>query len=359
MTTSNQNISKIQKQLLQWFASNARTLPWRTHRTPYTVLVSEFMLQQTQVATVIPYFQRFIKRFPTIEKLARARIDSVLKLWEGLGYYQRARNLHKTARIIVNEHGGRFPQTKETLMELPGIGSYIGAAVASIAFGENQAVVDGNVLRVLCRLFRIKTDPKENQTKKKLDKIAQSLLPTGRAGAFNEAMMELGATVCTPKNPLCEKCPIKMHCKAQKHNEQDTLPAKAAAKAISTKITAAAIIIAGGYVLIRKRGDTRLLAGLWEFPNIEISNKRTMKNQLKQYLKDTCGLDTPSPKALEPIVHIFSHFRLHLHGFEYRLAAKPPGHNSHDAKWVRITNLKRYAFPRAHQKLMHQSGLLT
>ena len=202
--------------LLRWATKNLRDLPWRVEpRDPYRVWVSEIMLQQTQVVTVIPYFRRFTERFPTVQALAAAPLDDVLKLWEGLGYYARARNLHRAARKVVAEFEGRLPDTVEELSQLPGIGRYTLGAIASIAFGRDAPVVDGNVKRVLCRVYAIRGDARRPAVQKKLWALAEANLPKGKAGRWNEAMMELGATVCTPRSPRCDECPLAGVCRAR------------------------------------------------------------------------------------------------------------------------------------------------
>ena len=216
----------IQQALLRWFRENARDLPWRKNRTPYAVWVSEIMLQQTQVATVIDYFNRFMKRFPTVEKLARARQDTVLKMWEGLGYYTRGRNLHKAAKLITSDYSGQLPDTVDQLQKIPGIGRYTAGAIASIAFNRPAPILDGNVIRVLCRLFCIDGNPMDTPVKNQLWDLADTLVHTKHPGDFNEAMMELGATVCTPQNPSCLLCPLKNHCQAMKTGRQHELPVK-------------------------------------------------------------------------------------------------------------------------------------
>ncbi len=220
--------------LLAWYAKHKRDLPWRrdTH-DPYRVWISEIMLQQTQVATVIPYYKRFLARFPNVRALANAKLDDVLKAWEGAGYYARARNLHLAAREIVARFGGQLPSTVDELLTLPGIGRYTAGAIASIAFKRDAPVVDGNVTRVLCRCFNIQHDPKSAATQKELWHLAEILLPRGCAADFNQGLMELGATICTPRNPQCNVCPINRACVARRLGRQDKLPAKSQKKKLA------------------------------------------------------------------------------------------------------------------------------
>ncbi|MGD2104712.1 MAG: A/G-specific adenine glycosylase, partial [Anaerolineae bacterium] len=211
--------SEAADKLLQWFDRNARDMPWRRNRTPYRTWISEVMLQQTQVDTVIPYFERFLNRFPSVEELARARLEEVLKVWEGLGYYARARRLHEAARWLVQRNEGRLPERFDDLRELPGVGVYTAGAVASIAFGEVVPAVDGNARRVVSRLFGVRGDVTRSVVKRTLSRLAADLLPQGQAGAFNEAMIELGAMVCTPRSPSCGQCPLSELCWAKAENQ--------------------------------------------------------------------------------------------------------------------------------------------
>jgi len=223
----------IKLELLPWFAANRRTMPWRSNRTPYRVWISELMLQQTRVDQVIPYFNRFMKRFPSMKSLAAASQGDVLKQWEGLGYYSRARNLHKTAQIIANDRKGRFPNTAEEIIKLPGIGNYTAAAIGSLAFNLDLAVLDGNVIRVLSRLFAYTKDTRSTAAKKELQQFADTLLVKGDAGNFNEAMMELGATICLPKNPCCGECPLSRVCLGHESGRPTDYPVKTTKKKVA------------------------------------------------------------------------------------------------------------------------------
>ena len=203
------NKALLQRRLLAWYRRHQRDLPWRRTRDPYAIWVSEIMLQQTQVATAIPYYERFLRRFPHVRALARAPMERVLKSWEGLGYYSRARNLRRAAQIVLAEHGGRLPEEPEALRKLPGIGRYTAGAISSIAFDRDEPVLDGNVIRVLCRVFLIRANPKSARTQKRLWKLAEELLPAGHASFFNQALMDLGATICMPSHPHCDRCPLR------------------------------------------------------------------------------------------------------------------------------------------------------
>ncbi|MBI3913813.1 MAG: A/G-specific adenine glycosylase, partial [Chloroflexi bacterium] len=259
--------SEISSRLLAWYAKHKRDLPWRRDaHNPYRVWISETLLQQTQVTTVIPYYKKFLERFPSVRVLARARLDTVLKVWEGAGYYARARNLHRAAKEIVKRCGGKIPGTVEELRKLPGIGRYTAGAVASIAFGRDVPVVDGNVARVLCRYFAIRQPPKETRTQKELWARAEELLPRGHAGDFNQALMELGATLCKPRQPLCAQCPLARGCTARRLGIQAKLPTKAKKKKLPHYEIGVGVIWKEKQILIAKRFANDLLGGLWEFP---------------------------------------------------------------------------------------------
>jgi len=339
--------------LLGWFDKNARDLPWRKTKDPYAIWVSEIMLQQTQVDTVEPYYHRFLKRFPTVRRLARARLDTVLKLWEGLGYYSRARNLHQAARHIVRDYDGNVPQTRQALLSLPGVGPYTAGAIASIAFKQNEPLVDGNVIRVLCRLFRIRENPKSGTTQKRLWQIAKELLPPGRAGAFNQALMELGATVCSPRNPTCEACPLQKKCLARKHNEQETLPLRADKKPLPHQDVAVAVIYKNGRILIDKRKPDGLLGGLWEFPGGKIEDGESHTAALKREVREELGITVRTIRPLVIVQHAYSHFSVTLHVFTCTFASGTPQcRTCVDFKWVHPKQLKNYAFPAANKKII-------
>jgi len=342
--------SNIQRRLSDWFESNARDLPWRRSRDPYVIWVSEIMLQQTQVETVIPYFEAFIRRFPNVGSLARARLDTVLKLWEGMGYYARARNMHIAARNILSGFSGRFPQRTEALQSLAGIGKYTAGAIASIAFGQDEPAVDGNATRVLCRVFRIRQHPKAARTQKRLWSIAKQLVPAQRAGTFNQALMELGATVCTPRNPDCMACPLAALCKAHAAGQQEKLPLRSAPKAMPKKTFAVAVIEVRGNILISKRVPKGLLGGLWEFPGVEIGRGQTPQAKLKRRIRDHFNIKIELQGPTMVFRQAYSHFVAEFHVYRCRrLSGKPNGAASDPHKWVCPQNLGRYAFSRAHQ----------
>lgn len=306
--------------LLRWFDRHKRDLPWRCEpRDPYHVWLSEVMLQQTQVATVIPYFERWVRRFPTIADLAAAPLDEVLKLWEGLGYYARARNLHAAAQIIMRDYGGQLPRTVDELMALPGIGRYTAGAIASLAFGARAPVLDGNVRRVLSRAFGLRR-PAEAE----LWALAESLLPRRRAGMFNEALMELGATICAPRAPRCSACPLRAMCQAYAGGDPEAYPAKPARRTTPHHEVLTAVVVDGdGRVLLGQRPQHGLLGGLWEFISAELHApdanplKRppiypTALPDLNALIARKSGLKGKCDNAapLGVVKHAFTHFKL-------------------------------------------------
>jgi A/G-specific adenine glycosylase len=258
--------------LLAWYAHNRRDLPWRRTADPYAVWISEMMLQQTQVATVIPYWTRWMERFPTIDALASASLDAVLESWQGLGYYARARNLHRAARVIVEQHGGRFPTHLADVLALPGIGRYTAGAVCSIALGQDVPIVDANVVRVLCRVFGIHGNPKSATVQNRLWELALSHLPAGHSGEFNQAMMELGALVCEP-SPRCGVCPLREVCHSFASGDPGALPEFAPKPAFTRQIDVSTILLHpddSGRILLVRRPDEGLWGGLWESPRVTL-----------------------------------------------------------------------------------------
>lgn len=355
--------SKINQALIQWFRQNRRDLPWRRDRSPYRVWLSEMMLQQTQVETVIPYFHRFLDRFPTIDDLAAAPLGDVLKLWEGLGYYARARNLHKAAKVIVGELNGEWPRTVEGLLSLPGIGRYTAGAIASLAFDAHVPVLDGNVVRVLCRLFAIECDPKDVKVREELWKLAEALLPSPNlgegpgvrvvAGEFNEALMELGALICTPRNPKCEACPLATFCEAKKRGLQDRLPIKTKRKPLPHYDVTAAVIRKNGRILIAQRPLGGRLGGLWEFPGGKVEAGETLPQCLRREIREELGIRIRVGKPITSIDHAYTHFKITLHAFECELVSgKPQALQVLDFEWVRMSELGKYAFARTDLRII-------
>lgn len=311
--------------LLDWFEEHARDLPWRHGRTPYRVWVAEVMLQQTQVGTVVPYYERFLTRFPTVEALADASLEEVLKVWEGLGYYARARRLHAAAQQLVTANDARLPDTFEGLLNLPGVGRYTAGAVASIAFGRDVVAVDGNARRVLCRVFGVQEDVTRSATKRTLETLAMDLLPRGRAGAFNEALIELGATVCTSHTPSCDRCPWRDLCWAYAKEMQEMLPVRRARSPIPHYDVAAAVTSRpDGRILVAQRKTTDMLGGLWEFPGGKCEEGESLPECLVREMGEELGVRVEVREQLVVVKHAYTHFRITLHAFRCRLESGEP-----------------------------------
>lgn len=308
--------------LLAWYEKNARVLPWRETPAPYRVWVSEIMLQQTRVEAVKPYFQRFMEALPTVTALAEAPEEQVLKLWEGLGYYSRARNLHKAAKLVAEQYGGEVPGTVKELLALPGVGSYTAGAIASIAFGAQAPAVDGNVLRVVSRLLCREEDVLSPAVKKKTEQALAAVLPQGRAGDFNQAMMELGALICLPgAAPACESCPLEKICRARALGVEGTLPVKARKKPRRVEERTVFLLTCGGRAALRQREPEGLLAGLWELPGVpgRLDGEEAQKLLLKW------GLRTRALHRLSSARHVFSHLEWHMTGWAGEVEEPCPG----------------------------------
>jgi A/G-specific adenine glycosylase len=338
--------------LLSWYQKRRRPLPWRESRDPYAVWVSEVMLQQTRVETVIPYWHRFLARFPSVEALAAADLSDVLKAWEGLGYYGRARNLHKAAGEVVDRFGGCLPDGVEALRSLPGFGPYMAGAVASIAFGRPEPLVDGNVARVLTRLFAIAEPPAKPAVSRRLWEIAREMVPRDDPGGFNQALMELGATVCTPRAPRCGACPLAKGCAAYAKGRPEAYPVKVARRAVPHHDIAVGLVARGGKLLLVRRPEGALLGGLWEFPGGRLADGEAPEIGVARTLKDRFALTVRPGAPLAPVPHAFTHRKVTLHPFACRAprgAVRPVFHTEH--RWVDAGAIDALALPRAHQKI--------
>lgn len=298
-------MKRLRQSLLAWYRRARRDLPWRRTHDPYRIWLSEMMLQQTRVETVIPYYQRFLAAFPTVTALAAADQHDVLKLWAGLGYYSRARNLHTAAQRVVRDFAGRFPRTANALQSLPGIGRYSAAAIASIAFDEPVAALDGNIKRVLARLREFEQPINATASQSELWRLADEFLDRGEPGDFNQALMELGATVCTPRNPACSTCPLRSGCRTCKAGRQAELPRKTAAATVPNVFAAALAIVHDGRVLLARRPQTGLLAGLWELPATEMQDRRP-RISIRPLLV-SLGLRESRTRRLGSVRHVFTH----------------------------------------------------
>jgi A/G-specific adenine glycosylase len=333
----------ITQALLRWYRARRRDLPWRQTRDPYRIWVSEVMLQQTQVTTVLPYYARFLEAFPTVAALAAAALDRVLVLWEGLGYYTRARNMHRAAQLIVARHEGRLPTSYQALLALPGIGAYTAGAVASIAFGADVPAVDANVVRVLCRLFDFAASPRDAAGKRALGEYARALLPAGQAGDFNQAMMELGATLCTPKAPLCGECPFADPCVALRLGVQTERPLRAPRRVVPHREWVSALIERRGRLLVARRVPEGLLGGLWELPGCESGDDHLLV--LGACLASTLGLTLQEATQVALVRHAYTHFRISVHVCRAMTLGMPQPTGPWDRlHWLAPEELGQYAF---------------
>ena len=361
----------IRRNLLRWYRRSHRDLPWRRTADPYAVWVSEIMLQQTRVETVVPYFERFIRQFPTIRALAKAPLEKVLRAWQGLGYYSRARNLHAAAKRVVAEHAGRIPSTAEGLRTLPGIGRYTAGAIASIAFGRDEPVVDGNVARVLSRVMGLRGNVKSPAVLRRLWDIAEELLPKrpgtvpkrrGQSpqndpGDFNQGLMELGATVCTPSSPACDTCPLRQQCRAAIRGRAHRRVNTGRAKTPPHYDVAVGVILKRGRILIGRRRPEGLLGGLWELPGGKILPGESPAAAVVREVREELGIDVRPVRELPTVDHAYSHFRVTIHPLVCEHVAGRPRPIGPDAcRWVAIAALDPYPFPAATIRIL--KGLL-
>ncbi|AUM67257.1 A/G-specific adenine glycosylase [Brevibacillus sp. 7WMA2] len=336
--------------LLYWYDAQKRDLPWRINRDPYRVWVSEIMLQQTRVETVKPYYQNFMQKFPTVEALATAPEEEVLKAWEGLGYYSRARNLQAAAREVTVSYGGVVPDTPEEISKLKGVGPYTAGAILSIAYEVPVPAVDGNVMRVFSRLLLMDDDIAKPATRIKMEQLVKQTIPIGRAGDFNQAIMELGALVCLPKNPQCLTCPVFDYCLARREGVQDTLPVKGKAKPPRPVQLLTAVVKRGNQYLIQKRPEQGLLASLWEFPMVEDAGTKDDEEQLLRLLEKEYGLQVDLGDYLMNVQHTFSHLHWNVDVYVMQhISGEPLKEN---AVFVTSEEMSQYAFPVLHNKII-------
>ena len=319
------------------------------------------MLQQTQVETVIPYYHHFLARFPTVEALADAPLQDVLKVWENMGYYGRARQLHAAAKAIVNEMGGEIPRTWEELIRLPGVGTYTAGAILSFAFGERVPAVDGNVRRILCRLFLIQETLDHVQTQRRIFELAASLVPRKDPGSFNQGLMDFGSAVCTARNPSCSTCPLQRLCLAFSEGAQADLPVRKKRRALPQKAMTAAIIRdRKGRLLIVERPPTGLLGGLWKFPGGEKRAKETTGKALRRTVKEETGMGVRVGQPVATVEHAYSHFRMTLQVFRCsRQTANSRSPISGKVRWVSPHALSKFPFSRADQKIIEALGIVS
>lgn len=351
--------------LLDWFDENRRQLPWREGRTPYTVWIAEIMLQQTRVDTVIPYYVRFLEAFPTVDALAAASEEDVLKLWEGLGYYSRARNMRKAAQAIVERFDGELPSDVASLRTLPGIGRYTAGAIASIAFNEPVPAVDGNVLRVVSRLAHITDVITTAAAHRQVEDAVRGMIPAGRASEMTEALMELGALVCVPSSPACNRCPWQGVCVAHELGSVDALPRRRERRAPRIVEGAVLVITDGKQILVRQRPSEGLLAGLWEFPWVEIkpqpgttadprsvdASAATEEGRVGETLRAQYGMDIRIQQRLPSVRHVFSHLEWRLDVFVCRVADATAVARAKGLRSVTDEQLRELPFGRAHRRI--------
>jgi A/G-specific adenine glycosylase len=348
--------AEFRRGLVNWYQQHQRDLPWRlaaqsssqTHPDPYLVLVSEAMLQQTQVATVIPYFQRFISRYPTVKDLALADEQEVLRLWQGLGYYSRARNLLGTAKIIHKDFRGQVPSKVDELLKLPGIGRYTAGAIASLAFGRRAPILDGNVARVLCRIDCIREDPRKPEVRERLWERAEELLPNTDVASFNSALMELGATVCTPKAPKCLHCPVRGHCESFSAGVVDQVPATAPAKARPVEKRWTFCIQRENDFMIEQRPAKGRWASMWQFVTVEAGEDRPTRRWIRQHV----GIPVGEAKVIGQITHDLTHRRYEFEVFRCRVA----GSRVREGVWSSLERLSDYPLPRPHVRIAELLG---
>jgi A/G-specific adenine glycosylase len=347
------DLEYLRKRILKWYRVNQRDLPWRRSRNPYHIWVSEVMLQQTQVNTVLGYYRRFIKAFPSVKRLAAADLQSVLKLWEGMGYYARARNLHRAAQTVMQDYAGRIPDDWEEFHGLPGVGDYIAAAVLSIAFDQPYAVVDGNVKRVLARLHKISSPVNQTQSSRTFKAAADKLLDVRRPGTFNQALMELGALVCKPRNPACDACPLKKDCRACLSRQAAEFPKRKKRRATPVYHIAVGVVFKNNRVLITQRQPDGLLGGLWEFPGGKIRDGESAAAACIREIREEANLRVKVEQHLTQVKHAYTHFKIIMEVFCCKYVSGRVYLRGPVAfRWIRIDEYEKFPFPRANHKFI-------
>ena len=344
----------LRRRLLAWYDRHARQLPWRRSRDPYAVWLSEIMLQQTQVGTVKGYFHRFIKKFSTIKALARADEHEVLRLWEGLGYYRRARQLHQAAKIIVAEHGGRFPRDPQLVRRLPGVGRYTAGAILSIAFDAREPILEANTLRLLSRLLAYAGQPRSTEGQRLLWAMAELLLPRRNCGRFNQAMMELGSEICTARTPRCDACPVALLCRANQQGRQREIPPPKAKRPPELVREAAVVVRRGSRVLLVRWPEGRRWAGLWDFPRfpIDAEHAAALRDELVKNVLALTGVTIVPGRLLTTLTHGVTRFHITLECY----AAQYVSHNKKnktqlETRWLRLKELDDYPLSSTGRKL--------
>lgn len=336
-----------QKGLIKWFETEKRDLPWRHNPTPYQVWISEVMLQQTQAATVIPYYERWMNQLPTLKDLASASIEDLIKLWEGLGYYSRVKNLHAAAKYIMEHHDGIIPSDPQFLSKIKGIGPYTLGAILSFAFHQRYPAVDGNVTRVLSRYFMIEEDISSTKTQRKIREMADKILPQQKPWVLVEALIELGATICRPA-PKCQQCPLQISCKAHSHGKAHLLPYKSKSHKTKHLIRAVAVLQCQDKFLVRQVKDGQIMSGLHEFPYLEIDENTFEISDLQNWLKNNFAIKSSFLNALTERQHSFTCHQVKLLPFHLQCHKSMP---IDEYKWLSLPELQKVAFPSGHRQV--------
>jgi A/G-specific adenine glycosylase len=349
------DLSRFREELLAWYTEFQRPLPWRRTRDPYAIWISEVLLQQTRVNTALAHYERFLGRFPTLAHLAEAPIEAILQIWQGLGYYGRARNLHRAAKILRDEFGGEIPARSRSLAKLPGIGPYTANAIASIAFDEDVAVLDGNVTRVLCRVFGIREIPDRPATKRRLERLADSLLPRGHAAAFNQAMMELGALVCRPARPDCPSCPVQGLCEAHDKGTAGLLPVRPSRPRVPVRVRVVTAIEHRGRVLFARRPLEGFLGGLWELPGAYLEGEETARQGIEKLRRQVGSRlrQVPEEEAFT-VRQAYSHFEERNLVFMCEGTGGVNRGSEQRYRWLHPTRLHPYPMTGAARKIVRR-----
>ncbi|MBI3019428.1 MAG: A/G-specific adenine glycosylase [Deltaproteobacteria bacterium] len=343
-------MTTLTRKLLQWYRKRARKLPWRETNDPYRIWLSEVMLQQTQVDTVIPYYERWLKKYPTLQKVAQASEDEILKLWEGLGYYARARNFRKACQEVVERYQGKVPLDPQVFSTLKGVGPYTLAAVQSIAFQKSLPAMDGNIKRIVSRLLRLDEPP--SKVLSPIGAFLQKNISPKQPGDFNQALMDIGATICLPKNPKCLLCPLSLDCEAFQFKQAHFYPIAEEKNPRPHYRAAVGVVWKGDKLLISKRKSEGFLGGLWEFPGGKMKMGESAKLCVEREVKEEVGVEVEAVKSVGVIEHAYTHFSIEMEGFLCRyLKGKPQTLDCADWKWISFSELKKFAFPTANRKL--------
>jgi len=353
------SVPSIRRKLLRWYRDNGRDLPWRKTTDPYQIWISEVMLQQTRVETALPYYQTFLKRFPTVQALAKALRDDILKTWENLGYYSRATHLHEAAQIVVERFGGRLPGNVEDLRTLPGVGGYTAGAIASIAFGKAVPAVDGNARRVLMRLFAVTAAIDRPSTVRQVQALAEKLVPASAPGDFNQALMDLANSLCTPRKPACSRCPLEKQCRARREGNEEAIPQRPQRGRIPERQAVAALIQnRKGRLLVVQRPGKGLLSALWKLPGGFLREGEAPAEGLIRAVREEVGVESKPQLPLGAVRHSYTHFRMILHVFTGLIACgRPRALLGGEIRWAAPEDLAALAFSKADRLAMSLSEM--